>query len=68
MLTDYAFKPLTVKPIIAEQVYAHLNQNGLLEQKGCRKGSGGTKDRFLIEKDGNGELQTKAHQSECDMD
>ena len=32
--------------IIAYQIYAHLDQEKLLreEQKGCRKGSGGTND------------------------
>jgi len=38
--------------IIAEQAYAHVNQHGLLpvEQKGCRKGSRGTTDYFLVDK------------------
>jgi len=67
VLTDYAFKPLTVQPVIAEQV-AHLNQNGLIEQKRYRKGSRGTKDRFLIEKYYNGELETKTRQSKCGVD
>ena len=38
--------------IFAEKIYEHLEQNSLLpdEQKGCRKGSRGTKDQFLIDK------------------
>ena len=36
--------------VIADQVYAHLDQEKLLpeEQKGCRKGSRGTKDLFIL--------------------
>ena len=32
--------------VMADQIYAHLDQEKLLpeEQKGCRKGSGGTND------------------------
>ena len=37
---------------MAEELYHHLERNGLLkdEQKGCRKGSKGTKDQLLIDK------------------
>ena len=39
-------RPITCLPIIADQIYAHLDQQKLLpeEQKGCRKGSRGTND------------------------
>ena len=39
--------------MIAEEIYVHLAQNGLLvdEQKGCRKVSRGTKDQLLIDKE-----------------
>ena len=38
--------------IFAEKIYDHLRINNLLpdEQKGCRKGSRGTKDQLLIDK------------------
>ena len=38
--------------IFAEKIYDHLKVNNLLpdEQKGCRKGSRGTKDQLLIDK------------------
>ena len=37
--------------IIADKLYQHLkNENLLLEQKGCRHVSTGTKDQFLIDK------------------
>lgn len=39
--------------IIVEKLYRHLERNGLLvndEQKGCRKGSRGTKDQLLVDK------------------
>ena len=38
--------------IFAEKIYDHLHRNNLLpdEQKGCRKGSRGTKDQLLIDK------------------
>ncbi|CAH3124105.1 unnamed protein product, partial [Porites lobata] len=39
--------------IIVEKLYRHLQRNGLLvndEQKGCRKGSRGTKDQLLVDK------------------
>ena len=38
--------------MIAEKMYVHLAQNGLLvdEQEGCRKASRGTKDQLLIDK------------------
>ena len=37
--------------VIADQIYAHLNQEQLLpeEQKGCRKGSRGTNDLLYID-------------------
>ena len=39
-----------MKIIIADQIYAHLDQEKLLqeEQKGCRKVSGGTNDYQLM--------------------
>ena len=38
--------------VIADQIYAHLDQEKLLpeEQKGCRKGSGGTNDPLYIDR------------------
>ena len=38
--------------IMGEKLYQHLESNGLLtdEQKGCRKGSRGTKDQLLVDK------------------
>ena len=38
--------------VIAEEMYDYLEQETLLpdEQKGCRRGSLGTKDQWLIEK------------------
>ena len=38
--------------IVREKLYCHLEKNGLLvdEQKGCRKGSRGTKDQLLVDK------------------
>ena len=38
--------------ILAEELYEHLEQANILpwEQKGCRKGSRGTKDQLLIDK------------------
>ena len=38
--------------ILAEELFEHLEQANILpwEQKGCRKGSRGTKDRLLIDK------------------
>ena len=38
--------------VIADQIYAHLDQETLLpeEQKGCRKGSGGTNDLLYIDR------------------
>ena len=54
------FRPITCLPllwklligILAEELYEHLDQPNilLLEQKGCRKGSRGTKDQLLIDK------------------
>jgi len=51
------FRPIACLPttfklrIVAELVYAYLNQNGSLsvEQKGCRKGSRGTKYQLFID-------------------
>ena len=47
--------PLTQKlltGVIADQIYAHLDQETLLpeEQKGCRKGSRGTNDLLYIDR------------------
>ena len=38
--------------VIADQIYAHLDQEKLIteEQKGCRKGSRGTKDLLYIDR------------------
>ena len=38
--------------MLAEKMYSHLERENVLpsEQKGCRKGSHGTKDQLLIEK------------------
>ena len=38
--------------ILAEELYEHLEKTNSLpwEQKGCRKGSRGTKDQLLIDK------------------
>ena len=54
------FRPVTSLPLIqklltgisAEELYEHLEKTNLLswEQKGCRKGSQGTKDQELIDK------------------
>ena len=54
------FRPITCLPlmwklltgILSEKIYKHLDSNGLLpeEQKGCRKGSKGTKDQLMIDK------------------
>ena len=40
------------RPITADQIYAHLDQEKLLpeEQKGCRKGSRGTNDLLYIDR------------------
>ena len=55
-----SYRPITCLPttykiltsIIAERMYAFLDENNLLpvEQKGCRKGSYGCKDQLLINK------------------
>ena len=50
-----AFLPLMRKlltGVIADQIYAHLDQESLLpeEQKGCRKGSRGTNDLLYIDR------------------
>ena len=52
------YRPITCLPlmwklltgVIADQIYAHLDQEKLLpeEQKGCRKGSRGTNDLLYI--------------------
>ena len=54
------FRPITCLPllwklltgIVAEELFEHLQQANILpwEQKGCRKGSRGTKDQLLIDK------------------
>ena len=38
--------------VIADEIYAHINQDKLLpeEQKGCRKGSRGTNDLLYIDR------------------
>lgn len=36
--------------IMGEKLYQYLERNGENEQKGCRKGSRGTKDQLLIDK------------------
>ena len=58
MVSNY--RPITCLPlmwklltgIFAEKIYDHLHLNNVLpdEQKGCRKGSRGTKDQLLIDK------------------
>ena len=39
--------------ILAEKMYSHLERENVLpsEQKGCRKGSRGTKDQLLMQKE-----------------
>ena len=54
------YRPITCAPlmwklltgVIADQIYAHLDQEKLLpeEQKGCRKGSRGTNDSLYIDR------------------
>ena len=54
------YRPITCLPsmwklltgVIADQIYAHLDQENLLpeEQKGCRKGSRGTNDLLSIDR------------------
>ena len=54
------YRPITCLPfmwklltgVIADQIYAHLEQEKLLpeEQKGCRKGSRGTNDLLYIDR------------------
>ena len=54
------YRPITCLPlmwklwtgVIANQIYAHLDQEKLLpeEQKGCRKGSRGTNDSLYIDR------------------
>ena len=54
------YRPITCLPmmwklltgIMGEKLYSHLERSGLLvdEQKGCRKGSRGTKDQLLVDK------------------
>ena len=54
------YRPITCLPlmwklltgVIADQIYAHLDQEKMLpeEQKGCRKGSRGTNDLLYIDK------------------
>ena len=51
--------------VIAEEIYDYLEQETLLpeEEKGCRRGSRGTKDQLIIDKTLSVErLQEKAHQ------
>ena len=47
--------------VIADQIYAHLDQEKLLpeEQKGCRKGSRGTNDLLYIERAVNNEVKSR---------
>ena len=49
--------------VLAEDMYDYLEQEKLLpeEQKGCRRGSRGTKDQLLIDKTCVEILQEKAH-------
>ena len=54
------YRPITCLPliwklltgVIADQIYAHLDQQKLVpeEQKGCRKGSSGTNDLLYIDR------------------
>ena len=54
------YRPITYLPmlwklltgVMGEQLYHHLERNELLsdEQKGCRKGSRGSKDQLLVDK------------------
>ena len=54
------FRPITCLPvlwkifngILSEKIYDHLETEELIpeEQKGCRKGSRGTKDQLIIDK------------------
>ena len=54
------FRPITclallwklLTAVLADELYRHLEENNLLpwEQKGCKKGSRGTKDQLLIDK------------------
>ena len=53
------YRPITCLPlmwklltgVVADQIYAHLDQEKLLpdEQKGCRKGSRGSNDLLYID-------------------
>ena len=55
-----SYRPIACLPIMwklltgimGERLYQHLERNGLLadEQKGCMKGSRGTKDQLLLDK------------------
>ena len=59
-LVSNFIRPITCLPLIwklltsilAEELYEHLEKTNSLpwEQKGCRKGSRGTKDQLLIDK------------------
>ena len=50
----HCYRKIRVKAtgVIADQIYAHLDQEKLLpeEQKGCRKGSTGTNDLHYIDR------------------
>ena len=47
--------------VIADQIYAHLDQKKLLpeEQKECRKGSRGTNDLLYIDREINKEVKSR---------
>ena len=57
---DSNYRPIACLPmmwklltgVMREKLYHHLKRNGLLtdEEKGCRKGSRGTKDQLLVDK------------------
>ena len=58
--TAHIYRPITCLPlmsklltgVIAEEMYNYLEREKILpeEQKGCRRGSRGTKDQLLIDK------------------
>ena len=56
--------------LIAEEMYNYLEQEKILpdEQKGCKRGSCGTKDRLLVDKTVFKGLQEKTNQSIHGMD
>ena len=64
------YRPITCLPlmwklltgVIADQIYAHLDQKMLLpeEQKGCRKGSRGTNDLLYIDRAVTKEVKSRS--------